>query len=156
MSLCIDDSLVCRYFMFIYSPKFKTLVKFQTLDKCKNKSKQYTTKVTSRDRVSQCRLRWRVCDSIVSVRIYGSQEMKAYFILTFYSWLGSWYIAVWVITGLLTGYPLNPSSIRDTVKTLYFDKATRPIVGSKVHLIQWAPGVKPLWRGANHSSSLTL
>ena len=35
--------------MFIHSPKFKTLVKFRIFDKCKKKSKQYTTKVTSRD-----------------------------------------------------------------------------------------------------------
>jgi hypothetical protein len=36
-------------FMFIHRPKFKSLVKFRIFNKCKNKSKQYSTKVTSRD-----------------------------------------------------------------------------------------------------------
>ena len=69
--------------------------------------------------------RWRVCDSQVFVRIYGSQEMKVYFMLTFYSRLGSRDIAVWVVTGLLTGYPLNPGSIRDAVTALSFPQSNQ-------------------------------
>jgi len=80
--------------------------------------------------------------------------MEVYFVLTFYSRLGSRDIAVWVFTGLLTGYPLNPGSTRDAVTPLSFPQSNQTDYGFQRASYSMGTKVKQLWRDPNHSSPL--